>query len=38
MVRRGESALKIKVAEDIILLVGMSVLHTKAKVGDRSRT
>ena len=37
MVRRGESALKIKVAEDIILLVGMSVLHTKAKVGDRSR-
>jgi hypothetical protein len=38
MVRRGEGTFKIKVAEDNILLVGMSVLHTKTEVVDRSRT
>jgi hypothetical protein len=37
MVRRGEGTLKIKVAEDSILLVRMSVLFTKAEAGDRSR-
>ncbi len=38
MVRRGEGTFKSKVAEDNILLVGARVLHTKAEVGDRSRT
>jgi hypothetical protein len=38
MFRRGEDTFKIKVVEENIFLVGMSVLHTKAEVGDRSRT
>jgi hypothetical protein len=38
MVHRGEGTLKIKIAEDHILLVGVSVLHTEAEVGNRSRT
>ena len=38
MLRRGEGNLEVKVSKDNILLVGVSVLHTKAEVGDRSRT
>ncbi len=37
MVRRGEGAFEVKVANDNILLVLVCALHTEAEVGDRPR-
>jgi hypothetical protein len=34
-VRRNKHPLEVKVAEDNVLLVGVSILNTKAQVGDR---
>ena len=38
LVRIGEGNFEVKEAEDNILLVGVSVLHTEVEVGDRPRT
>ncbi len=38
VVRREEGTFEVKVGEDNILLLGVSVLHTEAEVGGRPRT
>ena len=36
MVRGGKGPFEVKVAQDYVLVVGVSVFHTQAKVGYRS--